>query len=427
MTRIAFVLAFFFSTASWCQADETINYPSLRYETYTYRNYIKTTQLYPSGNPMGFPAVSLNGGRLELHFDDLDADHKNYTYTLIHCNADWTPTAITKNEYLEGYQEYFIPDYDFSFNTFVPYTHYTLSIPNANMRPTKSGNYLLVVAENNDWEFPIITRRFMVYEDLVQGSIDVVRPVMLEKRESHQEIDLILNHKGYEIPNPFSDLKVVLMQNQRWDNAITNLVPQFVREYQLVYNYERENLFEGGNEFRWFDTKNLMVLGQNVRKVERDSVFTAYLLSEKSRAIQRYTTWEDINGQRVVRRQNSDLPDYEADYAWVDFFIEYPWPLENGNIYVFGALSDWQPDAEFRMNYRYDLKGYTAKILIKQGFYNYVYALQTTPNSPLSLEPMEGSHWETENSYQLLIYHREIGLRYDRLVGYNQGSSDQLY
>lgn len=408
------------------QADDTI-VQNLRYENAIYRENISTVLFYPHADPLAFPAIPLRGGSVELHFDDLDADHKNFSYTLIHCNADWTPSSLTKNEYIEGYQEFFLNNYEFSFNTFYPYTHYRLSIPNRDMAVTKSGNYLLVIAENNDWEHPVITRRLMVYEDFVQAGIEVLRPTVLDYRDTHHEVDLILNHTGYEIPNPFQDLRVVLLQNQRWDNAITNLKPQFVRDYQLLYNYERGNLFPGGNEFRFFDLKTVQALGQNVRKIERDSLFTAYLAEESSRVIQRYSTIPDINGQRVIRRLNSDVPDAEADYVWVDFYINYPWPLDNGNLYIFGALSDWSADPRFKMHYRYDLKGYTARILLKQGYYNYAYAVQEKPGGPLDVEPMEANHWETENDYQLLIYHREIGIRYDRLVGFSQASSDQLY
>jgi hypothetical protein len=394
------------------------------YENRIYSPSVRTVLFHPVGNETGFPAIRLRSNdRLMIRFDDMDEGVKNYQYTFVHCNADWTPSRLSKNEYLSGMTDNFIQNYEFSFNTFFPYTHFYLSFPNQNVGFKISGNYLLIIYEDNINK-PVITRRFIVYEEITNAGIEVRRPTVVQLNNTHQEVDVFLSHPGYVIPDPYQDLHLTILQNQRWDNAITHLKPVFVQAGRVIYNFDNgENTFPGGNEFRVFDMKNLQVLGIGMMKTElNENNWNVYLFRESPRNRDRYVFWQDINGQMVIRRQNSNNSHIEADYAWVDFQLLVPEPFAEGNVYVWGQLSDWQLLPDFVMNYDYDARAYKAKIFLKQGYYNYLYALQNF-SGIADPGPIEGNFWETENEYTVIFYHREIGIRYDRIIGFARLSS----
>jgi len=382
-----------------------------------YEKNIKTVTLKPFLDPYGFPIIRLNSAeKLRLDFDALGLYNKNYAYTLIHCTNDWQPSDLLKAEYLNGLHEYYMQDFEFSINTYVPYTHYWLTIPNQNVSLTKSGNYVLVVYQNDDKSDIVLTRRFMVYEEKVNIGGSVVRATNLDERDSHQQLNFMISHSGYAIPNPFLDLNVTVVQNGRWDNALMGLKPKFMRNDQLDYNFEGENSFNGGNEFRNFDTKQLTELTINLRKTVLDTNYTAFLVPEIARNATRYSFLEDINGRFVVRRLNSSAPEYEADYAWVDFFLSSDKYTE-GNVYVFGQLSDWRINPNFMLRYDEQTRAYRGQILLKQGYYNYQYVVLPDNSRVADATIIEGNHWETSNEYSILVYHQEIGIRYDRLIG----------
>jgi len=402
-------------------------YVNIEYKNKIYEEQIKTAQLFPSNDPLAFPAIHLQSREtLELRFDDLRAKSTTYNYTIILCNADWTPSDLMKSQYLIGYQDYFITDFAYSFNTYVPYTHYSLQIPNEQLRPTLSGNYLLVVYKDRIEE-PILTKRFIIYEELANFSGRIRRPSKVERIDTHQELDFKLNHSGYEIPNAFIDLNISILQNQSWSSTIDNLKPRFIQNYQLNYDYDEENQFPGGNEWRVFDTKDDRNLSMNIRRIELDTNLTYFLETDQTRSIGRYTTWNDINGQFVVRTTSGTDDQTESDYVWVDFFLQVQEPFREQDVYVVGAFSNWSCLVENKMTYDYELGVYRRSLLLKQGYYNYMYSLSDTPNQGLHLGELEGDHWETENSYQLIAYHREIGLRYDRVIAYSEFSSNDLY
>ena len=385
-----------------------------------YSPNIRTVQLRPSNVVQGLPILRFGGvGRLKLDFDDMSPDFTNYNYTVLHCTHDWQPSDLMKAEYIEGLQDYFIQDYEFSLNTYVPYTHYSLVFPNNNLKLTKSGNYVLVVYRDNNPEAIVLTRRFMVFEEKLNITGDVIRATRLEERDTHQQLNLTIIHNGYDIPNPFLDLHVNIIQNGRWDNSRVDLKPKFIRNQQLEYNFDGENTFYGGNEFRNFDTKQLTELTMNVRKTELDTNYTVYLIPEIPRLASRYSFLVDINGRFIVRRLNSEKPESEADYAWIDFFLATD-RYDEGDVYVFGQFTDWQLKPEFRLTYDEQTHAYRGKALVKQGYYNYQYVVLDGASFSINETLIEDSHWETSNEYTVFVYHREIGIRYDRLVGMQQ-------
>ncbi len=400
----------------------------LRYDDYVYQEFIETVLIYNKKDSLGFPMLRLGaGGQMILHFDDLVGDFQRYSYTFVHCNYDWTPSQLNKQEYLVGFNDNFIDDYVFSFNTIIPYTHYEVSFPNKNVRFLKSGNYVMVVYANNNPDEIVLTRRFIIWEPIVSVPMQVNRPTVVEYRDEYQEVDFEVNHGNYPIPYPYQDLHVVLVQNRRWDNAIYNLKPLFVRDGSLSYNYEYENLFLGGNEYRYFDTKDLITMQSRVSNIKFDTIFQVLVTPDQPRRFTTYSFWPDVNGQRVIRNVRGRNAHRDADYSMTHFRLYMTEPTNEGNIYLYGALSDWRIDSKYMLRYNYKRGAYEASVLLKQGYYNYEYVLVRDGTGEVDPSFIEGTHYQTENDYSVLVYHREMGQRYDRLVGLSSVNAADFY
>ncbi|MDQ3192690.1 MAG: DUF5103 domain-containing protein [Bacteroidota bacterium] len=397
----------------------------LRHENFIYNPLIKTVMLHLEENELSAPVMKLNSNNvLKLSFDILDLELKNYMYAFIHCDADWAPSALHEAEYLDGFFENYITDYQFSFNTLERYMHYNLFFPNDNINFTASGNYLLVVYEEGNRDKPVITRRFMVYEEKVIVNPNVVRAADPMERSLKQKIDFSILHNGYNILNPMQDLRVAVLQNNRWDNANTTLKPLFIKESELVYNYDSENLFYGGNEFRNFDIKTIRFKTENVRDITyEDGKNNVFLKEDRVLSTNRYSTLPDINGKYVIRIQEGWDSDLEADYAYVHFNLKYPTPLVDGNLYIFGAISDWNFHNDYKLKYDPESLSYHTTLYLKQGYYNYSYSFLEDGTNTGNSYLIDGSYFETENDYSIFVYHREPSTNYHKIIGYRQFNS----
>jgi len=390
------------------------------YGDFTHKNNIKTVLFNQKGFDLSPPLIRMGSGdRLILRFDDLDADYKQYHYTIIHCDAHWQPSELRKHEYIEGFYEDQIRDYRRSMNTRVPYTHYWLEFPNANLRPAKSGNYILKVFLEGDPGNVVFTRRFSVFRQIVTVDGYVQQANLVRYRDRKQQLVFNINTGSYRITNPYRDLKVVITQNGRWDNAITGLPPRTIRGNELLYDHEEKTLFEGNNEFRRFDIRSLRYLSERVEDIRSSRRYwDVYLLPDRPRAYQRYVTDDDLNGRFQVMTHDARDNHLEGDYAWVHFHLPMEGgPLEQGYLHVMGALTDWHFSEENKMNYNYGEQAYELSLLLKQGYYNYLYAYLSEDDSEADISHIEGSHSVTENDYTIYVYHRQPGDLYDRLVG----------
>jgi len=391
---------------------------TLRYHDYVYRANIKTVNLHPEELPLSYPVIPLNGPTdLKLSFDDLEGGVKTFHYKLILCDADWQPAGLGEFDYLEGLNEGRIDNYDNSSNTLTSYTHYSLRFPNEDLRPTKAGNYLLKVYKNSNEDSLVLTKRFHLTENRIKIKGDVKKPNVPQKRKSHQQVEFEIQHENFAINNAFEEIKVVVQQNGRWDNARTGLQPKFVKDKTLKYNYQNKLLFQGLKEFRVFDTRNLRQMGRGVRKIDnKDRIPHVYLQPDKSRSYKQYRFYKEVNGNYVIGSENRKNPSNQADYAQTYFELRFNNVIQDGSIYLIGEFTDWQLRERYRLQWDYDEKVYKTSLFLKQGFYNYLYVVKNQGIDKLDFSTFEGSNQETENKYRIFVYHRPTGARYDRLI-----------
>lgn len=392
-----------------------------------YNPNIKTLQLYPNGFELSAPFLDLNSGNsLQLSFDELGNSYKNYQYTLIQCNADWTPTSLLPQQYLDGYYEDYISSYQSSFNTRQDYVHYSIAIPNENIKIKKSGNYIVKVYEVGSSDAPTFTYRFVVYENRTSVKAVVKRSDIVQERDNLQEIDFTII-PPFSMPNPFTDLKAVILQNNRWDNAILNLQPTFVRESDIVFNYDKKSSFPAGNEYRYVDLRTVRFQTERVAKIVNagDSI-KIKLINDPDRSKYPYTTYQDNNGQYIVANQDGQgTPQTDGDYAEVTFTLPHD-PISYGVIYLDGAFTLNTFTESNQMKYNYDLAAYQCKLMLKQGLYNYQYVLVTDKAKP---DPtyLEGTNFMAENNYTILLYYRDFSSNYDRVIGCYTANSFRGY
>ena len=379
-------------------------------------DYLKSVQISPESAPLDFPAYELGTKQgLQLSFDDLAYEWNNYSYRIFHCTKNWEKSDLLINQYLIGFKGNYLNNFAISVGTFVPYTHYSVKFPNEEAKPRVSGNFVIEIFQNDDPDDLIIRRRFIVYENLVIPSVSVSRAVDLENFSTQQQVRVSVNLADYPIQDYFMDLDLSILQNRRWNNSKNNLKPTFINDGILTYNFMGSESFDGGTEFHTFDTKRLNQVGLGVKTSRLDTCWEVYLYEKKNRSISVYSFQNDINGRRFYNRADVGNPNLAADYCWVEFYFESR-ELDLP-VYVYGQLSDWELLPEFRLDYDKKRGAYSKKVLLKQGYYNYVFA-HADQKGGISTALTEGTHWQTRNDYTLIMYNRSMGLRYDRIIGY---------
>ena len=372
------------------------------------------------------PIINLGSSEtLKLSFDMLDPQNEFLNYSLVHCDRNWMLSDLQPMDYVSGNTMGEITDYKFSTNTYQTYTHYSLNFPSDDMAITKSGNYIIKVYRNFDEEDVLLTRRFMVVDPQTKITTTVKSATIPEFRFTHQEIDFSVNYLGFDIPNPFLDVHVTILQNNSWNNAITNLKPQFVNNNELSFNYENENIIPGTNEFRFFDIRSLRFFSNNVIKKYIDTVQNVVLRPEESKAYLNYVRWIDYNGKRDIFNSDGMNLVEDGDYALVHFNFKCNSLNDMGEMFVYGELSDWQIKDKFKMTYSPELKMYTCSVLLKQSYYNYHFVLRDK-DGKIDYTFTEGNHQETENDYTVLVYHKNVFYGYDEIIGLATRNSNTL-
>ncbi len=410
--------------ASFISVPDTADYYSdnyVRNDNYVYQKYIQGVELLRIGFELSDPVITLNTDeKFYSAFDDLQGSFRQYYYQVQHFSANWEKSEIWTNEYLEGPEEGQIEEFESSFNTRTLYTHYKFVFPNDKFTITKSGNYILRVfwRDNSGNEINAYTRRFMIVDPKVTISANIGRAGTSEDYETKQEVDFTISTTGFRIDAPYQDIKVVILQNWRWDNSMDNLKPYMVRNDMLDYNFDNgTNLFDGLNEFRRFDITSMKFLSEKVRDITyNDTLYYVKLWESEKRTFKEYVIDDDINGRFLLKTNDEPAVSNYGEYAFVNFFLPYEAPIVEGNLYVAGRFNCWQYTPENKMMYNYRRKGYEASILFKQGYYNYLYVMLPNQSKTGDATWVEGNHSVTRNTYTILVYHRSRGEMYDELI-----------
>ncbi|HEU5291835.1 MAG TPA: type IX secretion system plug protein domain-containing protein [Cyclobacteriaceae bacterium] len=393
------------------------NGKTLQLSDLSYEPQIKTVRLSPLGvdsRAQLLPAVvQLGTFNLLLQFDDLRDQRENYYARIIHCNQDWTKSTLADLDYMTEYNEFPINTFEFSLDTHHPYVQYKLRLPAVKL----PGNYVVLVYRNGDKNDIILTRRFMVYDQRLtfmrEGNL--MGPGALAS--SIQQLNFTINYKKVPLINPLETVNVTVRQNQRWDNLMENIKPSFVREniQELEYRFfDVKNIFKGINQFRFFDLRSLNYPGRNVLRVDKtQQPYQVYIQPDKSRNGQPYALYDDMNGN--FSTDNYDTRNVVAgNYADVHFSLLSPEPI-NGDVYLSGAFTNWTLSNEYKMTYDAIKKEYNGTVFLKQGWYDYQYVVKS---NTLPSYYFEGTHFETENQYEVFVYYRSFQPQADLLIGY---------
>ena len=354
---------------------------------------------------------------IEVSFDELSHDVHQYSYTIYHLNADFTRDGLNTNEYLQGFSRADITDYEHSFNTQQLYTHYRFAFPNEDMLPTISGNYAIIIYEDGKEEEPVATVCFSIYKQLAGISFNIRSNTNIELSGRYQQLDIDASIADIPHLSP-NEFTLVVEQNNRLDNKVFGPRPTYIETSRLRWSDCRQLIFEGGQEYQHFDISSVYFKGNNVDQIYFDHTFYhAFLFPSEVRATAPYLSELDNDGSCVINVERNDNDDTEADYMFVHFILPCSTPWFDGNIYLLG--DGWHnlltPDN--RMRYDNEHKAYVASCYLKQGGYEWLYAFLPKGSSQTTLQRVEGSHWQTSNTYRALLYHRPFGERYDRLIG----------
>ncbi len=386
------------------------------FENKIYKTNIHTVLLHPRDFELSSPIIALNSGeQLKLSFDDFSSTINSYTYTLQHCTPDWKSSTIWQSDYLKGFYDFAISNYEFSFNTFQKYIHFSENFPNENMQITKSGNYIIKVYQDGDPENAVLTMRFMVVDNQLGIEVNEHPSSIPGDQYTRHEVDFNILPQQVNVTDPYSELKVVLLQNYNWNSAITTLKPKFNNGEVFSYNYDGENNFDAGNEFRYFDIRSLRFQSERISDyVQIDGLYHTILKPDEKRNFLQYRLYTDFDGMRTIDVQEGSKDAVEADYSPVHFTLKSD-SIANAEIYVYSALTNWQIIPEAKMKFNAEEKTYTHTLLCKQGYYNYKYAV--VKNGKFDENYLEGNFYATENVYQVLVYFKSVIGDYWQLMG----------
>jgi hypothetical protein len=390
-----------------------------KYYTGVYTNQIHTLQIKVAGTMMSEPVIKLDGEeRIEINFDAIGHNYNRFAYSIVHCDADWVQSALIPIEYMDGFQGLTIDDFATSINTTTQYTNYILQLPNEDIQFKTSGNYAVCIYKENEPDKILFTACFSIAEPLVTLSAGITGNTMTDFNREHQQINFTINYKNVPITYPQTDLKIYVYQNNRRDNAVTNLKPTAILKDQLIYDNNRDLIFEAGNEYRRIEFLSNKYNGMGIAGIQfHNPYYNVELMTDRPRSGQAYVYDQDQNGRYFIRCSSCSDPDTEADYYIVHFALACD-PFLDGSIYLQGDLLNNVLDEKSKMGYNFETNRYEKSILLKQGNYNYQYVfVENGINSKGQSGVIEGNNYQTENEYSIYIYYRPIGTRYDRLIG----------
>ncbi|WP_293871000.1 DUF5103 domain-containing protein [Flavobacterium sp.] len=403
----------------YCSFTSAISFAQVEKEVVPPYN-IKTVT-FVQNNQNVIPIFQL-GDSFQFQFDDLYASEANYYYTITHCDYDWKPSQLSKNEYINGFDDQRIQDYTNSLNPLQVYSHYRLAFPSKLTQFRVSGNYVIKIL--NDDKEVVFSRKFILYEDLVSVPMQIRRARNIAVIEHKQNIDFSIKSSVINFQSPLTNVKVMLLQNGKFSNAITNIKPQYTIGNDLIYKYDTETQFWAGNEFLFFENKDIRAANNSIAGIDsKGGLYNAHLYVSKTRANNPYTYFPDINGNFLVKNIGAQNNEIEADYSWVFFTLSAPSYFDKKSIYINGMFNNFTLGDENKMDYNSEKGVYEKAIMIKQGFTNYQYVIADDKGKVDEENAIDGNFFQTENNYFVLVYYKENNQRYDRIIGKGIASS----
>ncbi len=362
------------------------------------------------------------GANFTLQFDDLFGNEADYYYEITHCDYNWIPSDIPKSDYLQGFDSQKIQDYSNSYNTLQSYSHYTLTIPNEYTQLKLSGNYIIKIL-NSDKEV-VFSRKFILYEEVVRVELKIKKPRVVSNIYSKHNLEFEIKADQIVFQNPMQNLKVMLLQNGKFNTAIKNIRPQYALGTDFVYKYDAQTQFWAGNEFLYFETKDIKNAGNYVSYVNAENdIYNTHLYVNNDRTNLPYTNFSDINGnfrEGTIKGTNFKI---ESDYSWVYFSLSAPSFMSNASIYVGGIFNNYSTTPEFKMDYNSKDGLYEKAVLIKQGFVNYQYIVATDKGTIEQEKAIDGNFYQTENDYYVVVYYKGSSDRYEKAIGLGTANS----
>lgn len=413
--RISFFI--FFLTGSLCSFAQEPDK--------VYKPFIGTPQLFQYGNQLQPPVYTLNSGdRFELEFDDFEANFKSYYYSYVLCDYNWKPVNLSSFDYIKGFTQNRITTYRYSSIALTRYTHYQVILPEQNSTPTRSGNYMLKVYIDGDTSKLAFTKRLLVLDQKATVSAAIVQPLSPEYFTTYQKVRFVVSTADLNAFSAAQQIKAVVLQNGRWDNAQRDIQPTFVRGNTLDYSAENLALFPGGKEWRWLDLRSFSLQSDRIDHADYNKTSTTmYVKPDVDRSPQRYIYYPDYDGTFNIMTLQTINPFWQGDYATVKFSFASPngMPYKQ-DMYVAGQFTGYELSDKYRMRFNEETKLYEGSVFMKQGYYSYTYLLAEDGKADFK-NPLEGNYWETENNYTVLIYYKGFSDRSDQLIGVGQVNS----
>ncbi len=383
-----------------------------------YNENIHSVQLFLAGNPMTYPVIQpLETNKMQLEFDDLTANIDNYYYAYQLCDANWQPVDLSPFDYVKGFTQNRLSLYRVSSIASTKYIHYSASLPERNSLPSKTGNYLLKVFRNGDTTQLAFTKRFLVTDNAVNVAARMVQAFNPQYFRTHHKIQFTVDQTKLNVVNVASQIKVVVMQNWRWDNAKTGVQPTFIKGNLLEYSGENEFVFPAGSEYKWLDIRSFRYQSDRVASVDKlAKPWTINVYPDKERTDQRYIFNTDHNGFFEISTTESLNPYWQTDYANVRFtFIPSNHsPYADRDVFIGGQFNNYEKNENSRMVFNSGEGVYEKTLLLKQGYYNYCYLTQSTKDGSINFT--DQNFWDTENEYTVLVYYKPLSGRSDELI-----------
>lgn len=380
--------------------------------------FIKSVKAYKTGRVLNNPIVELKTDEtITVEFDDLSDESTSYDYTILHCTYDWKPSNVIFMDFCDGFEYNRVDKFTNSMGTSTSYIHYSLSLPNSNVNLKISGNYILRIVDSYNHSKVVLQQRFMVVEPILAMDARVRQPVIVDFIKTSQQLELEVNFSPLGNINPTTDIVTVILQNNQFDNQVKVLKPQYISPKSIRYSAPDALIYDGCNEYRALNLKSFYYQIPQIRRIENyGGEFHVNLVPDMDNHNQDYVENPDLNGKFIIKRDDSNDSNIEAEYAWVYFTLNAE-ELYNSDVYLYGEITGWRINPEYKLNFNHNNNVYEARVQLKQGYYNYRYVVVDKQTGKIDHSQLEGNHFATENNYQILTYYKSPGIRYWRLVG----------